>query len=262
VIDIHEFNDEDALEPGHGGTLCWTQDGDETASIRWEISDLGGDVGVRLQYAVTKSSGDEHQINYLVPVEHTECNFGGTRPWFSCPGLAGEECGERVGKLYKPPRRNRFLCRHCYDLAYESRNRQGEFVYESVSKPLKRKKEAREQLEKEGPTPENLREYYEAVKTFKKGVRAVAGRWPPTPVEVEPLPPFEEWLEDLERRVSAELRGRDYGEHGQCEVTARTTGERCRQPATGDHGKCHYHGGAPGSGAPEGNQNAAADRRR
>jgi hypothetical protein len=78
-------------------------------------------------------------------------------------------------------------------------------------------------------------------------------------MKIEPLPPFEEWLADVERRIYNELYGRDYGEHGQCEATAQTTGERCRQPATAEHGKCYYHGGAAGSGAPEGNQNAAAD---
>lgn len=38
--------------------------------------------------------------------------------------------------------------------------------------------------------------------------------------------------------------GRDYGEHGRCEAKSKTTGERCKQPATDDRGKCHYHGGA------------------
>jgi len=34
-----------------------------------------------------------------------------------------------------------------------------------------------------------------------------------------------------------------YGEHGQCEATAKSTGERCRRPAIGPHGKCDVHGG-------------------
>ena len=38
--------------------------------------------------------------------------------------------------------------------------------------------------------------------------------------------------------------GRDYGEHGRCEAKSKTTGERCKQPATDSRGKCHYHGGA------------------
>lgn len=36
----------------------------------------------------------------------------------------------------------------------------------------------------------------------------------------------------------------DYGEHGRCEALAKTTGERCRRHAVGDHGKCDKHGGA------------------
>lgn len=37
---------------------------------------------------------------------------------------------------------------------------------------------------------------------------------------------------------------RDYGTHGRCEATAKTTGQRCGQPAAGEHGKCRFHGGA------------------
>lgn len=37
---------------------------------------------------------------------------------------------------------------------------------------------------------------------------------------------------------------RPYGEYGQCEATAKTTGEQCGQPAEGPHGKCRFHGGA------------------
>jgi hypothetical protein len=38
--------------------------------------------------------------------------------------------------------------------------------------------------------------------------------------------------------------GRDYGEYGRCEAKSKTTGERCKQPAKNETGKCHYHGGA------------------
>lgn len=47
----------------------------------------------------------------------------------------------------------------------------------------------------------------------------------------------------------------EYGEFGRCEATAKTTDERCGQPATGEHGKCYFHGGG-GSGASEENGNA------
>ncbi len=54
-----------------------------------------------------------------VPLEWTPCNFGGERPWFVCPGVVnGVRCGRRVAILYGPGKY--FLCRHCYDLCYES----------------------------------------------------------------------------------------------------------------------------------------------
>jgi len=47
------------------------------------------------------------------------CRFGGTRPYFICPGVVnGIICGRRVTKLYGATRY--FLCRHCYRLAYAS----------------------------------------------------------------------------------------------------------------------------------------------
>jgi len=59
---------------------------------------------------------------------------------------------------------------------------------------------------------------------------------------------------------------RDYGQWGQCIVDpAKTSGERCTQPAKGPHGKCHSHGGSTptadenprqGRGDQEGNDNA------
>jgi hypothetical protein len=43
-------------------------------------------------------------------------------------------------------------------------------------------------------------------------------------------------------------------------ATAKTTGERCRQSATGEHDKCYYHGGAPGSGIGQTQRDHAAER--
>lgn len=57
---------------------------------------------------------------------------------------------------------------------------------------------------------------------------------------------------------ATEITGeREYGEWGQCISEASTTDARCTQPAKGAHGKCHTHGGADGSGPPEGNVNAS-----
>ena len=57
--------------------------------------------------------------------------------------------------------------------------------------------------------------------------------------------------------TAREITGdRQYGEWGQCVAKAKSTGDRCRGYAQGPHGKCSTHGGAKGSGAPEGNDNA------
>lgn len=44
-------------------------------------------------------------------------------------------------------------------------------------------------------------------------------------------------------------------EYGQCEATAKSTGEQCGNPAIGEHGKCRFHGGAS-TGPPKGSKNA------
>lgn len=49
------------------------------------------------------------------------CRFGGTRPYFICPGVVnGVVCGRRVAKLYGSGRY--FLCRHCYRLRHASQS--------------------------------------------------------------------------------------------------------------------------------------------
>ena len=59
-------------------------------------------------------SAEWEDVQQAVQIDWTLCNFG-ERPWFICPGAA---CGRRVAVLYGPGRY--FLCRHCYDLVYES----------------------------------------------------------------------------------------------------------------------------------------------
>jgi hypothetical protein len=45
---------------------------------------------------------------------------GRWRYYFNCPGIDGEECGRRVGKLYLPPDESWFACRKCHHLTYRS----------------------------------------------------------------------------------------------------------------------------------------------
>ena len=90
-----------------------------------------------------------------------------------------------------------------------------------------------------------LHDYYEAQKAVEEGMSAAFASLPGPDRKPSTVPPtFEEYVDELFNGIM----GQDYGYYGRCEATAKTTGERCRQPATGDHRKCHYHGGADGSG--------------
>ena len=62
--------------------------------------------------------GREHQHRpRVLPVRR----FGGSRPYFICPGVVnGISCGRRVVKLHGSGRY--FLCRHCYRLVYASQS--------------------------------------------------------------------------------------------------------------------------------------------
>ena len=258
VLDVNELHREGFLEreATHArGTSTWYRDDEEVASIGYyRTPTANGEPALKLHYTV-KPDSDSRQVEYTVPLDYTECHFGGERPWFRCPGRG---CGERVGKLYKPPHRDHFLCRECHDLAYESNERQGEAVYENIAKPYDRLDAALTAAREEPFSRERLRELYDAKRAVREGHRTIMSTlgtdgWDGP----DPLPPFDEWLDEMFHDAFGSPGGRPYGWFGRCEATAKTTGERCRQPAKGPHGKCHYHGGARGAGAPEGNDNAA-----
>jgi len=81
---------------------------------------------LRLAYTVDPIRGDSFEEEHPIPVEYTEPNFGGVRPWFRCPGVVeGETCRRRVRKLYLPNGGRYWLCRECYDLGYRSSRTSG-----------------------------------------------------------------------------------------------------------------------------------------
>jgi peptide subunit release factor 1 (eRF1) len=53
--------------------------------------------------------------NEEINLSVTHPHYGGVRYWINCP-----ECGNRVGKLYKPDESNEFKCRSCHNLIYLS----------------------------------------------------------------------------------------------------------------------------------------------
>jgi hypothetical protein len=68
---------------------------------------------ITLEYHVCRSEEDRYTIRERVGLDRTRCTFGGSRPWFVCPG-----CGTRRAVLFCVG--GMFRCRVCHDLAYRS----------------------------------------------------------------------------------------------------------------------------------------------
>jgi hypothetical protein len=77
---------------------------------------------LRLHYWLEDPAGGQPEyVACSVHMEAQPTRFGGGRWWFHCPLMAnGAPCTARVGKLYLPPGRRYFGCRHCHRLTYIS----------------------------------------------------------------------------------------------------------------------------------------------
>jgi len=117
-LDMNRLHRKGLLEPGCRGSVSWSKGENERSSIGFEAEDGW----LLLEYRYKRNLSEEWEyVRYPVRLTWTPCNYGGERPWFICPGVVnGYHCGRRVGKLYL--RGKYFLCRHCHDLTYKSRN--------------------------------------------------------------------------------------------------------------------------------------------
>lgn len=105
------------------GSINFYTGKDKTGSVRASVY-LDKEYGryLQLDYSSTNVDTDKKiQIQYKVLITKTKCYFGGRRYWFICPGVVGGKyCGRRVAKIYAGNKY--FLCRHCHNLTYKSRN--------------------------------------------------------------------------------------------------------------------------------------------
>jgi hypothetical protein len=116
-IDVNRVHREGCLRPGWRGGWQWTRDGEKVAwiNLRAETDRL------HLDYRVRIGGGEWEDIAEAIGIVRTTCRFGGTRPYFICPGVVnGVVCGRRAAKLHGLGRY--FLCRQCYRLAYASQS--------------------------------------------------------------------------------------------------------------------------------------------
>ena len=107
-IDVRRWQRESILESGCAGAWQWSDP--ETGERRASIGYRSDDSRVTLAYSIEGSP--RMQVVWLT---ETACNYGGSRPWFTCPVR-----GERVAVLYL--RAGRFACRHCQRVAYASQS--------------------------------------------------------------------------------------------------------------------------------------------
>jgi hypothetical protein len=116
-IDVIRLHKAGCLAPGWSGGWEWTRDGERVASI----TVCAGPDRLHLSYRVRVAGDDWEDVDEPVRIVRVPCRFGGTRPYFICPGVVnGTSCGRRVAKLYIDGRY--FLCRYCYRLAHASQS--------------------------------------------------------------------------------------------------------------------------------------------
>lgn len=109
-LDIKSLKKQGGLRPGLSLTSRWTWNSGESSSI----TILTRENALELIYRVKNPGEDWQDRHQHIALTYTECNYGGTRPWFICP-----QCFRRVGVLYS---RGLFLCRHCTNVAYTSKS--------------------------------------------------------------------------------------------------------------------------------------------
>jgi hypothetical protein len=186
-VDVRYLHRNGLLKAGGWFSLRWSRAGRETGSIRCAvIGDEKPERVILIYRHRSGPSGEWEDFGEPVELAWTACNFGGQRPWFICPGA---RCGWRVEILYGPGRY--FLCRHCYDLVYESQ-RENE-----MHRALRRAQEIRERLGDSAnmtrPFPEKPRRmHHETYWRLREEYDEA---------EMKQLAGMREWLDKLEKKV-------------------------------------------------------------
>lgn len=107
-LDVRTLQRDGFLAAGVAGVCRWQdeQTGQQTGAIGFRAEATA----IVLDYNL-----NDTPIQQRVPILHSECHYGGTRPWFACP-----RCGTRVAILYSSARG--FACRTCNQVAYSSQS--------------------------------------------------------------------------------------------------------------------------------------------
>jgi hypothetical protein len=186
-VDVRYLHREGLLKLGRWFSLRWSRAGRETDSIRGAVQGSDRPERVLLLYRHRSGAGAEWEdVQESVSLEWSACHFGGERPWFVCPGAG---CGRRAAILYGPGRY--FLCRHCYDLVYESQRENG------MSRALRRAQGIRKRLDGSA----NMTKPFPAKPKGMHWETYERLWWEHNEAEMEQLAGMREWLDKLESKV-------------------------------------------------------------
>jgi hypothetical protein len=187
-VDVRYLHRKGLLKPGSWFSLRWSRAGRETGSIRGVVSGDSRPEQVMLLYRHRRGpSGEWEDVSEPVSLTWTAWNFGGERPWFICPGAG---CGRRVAFLYGPGRY--FLCRHCYDLSYQSQRDNKMYRALHRAQDIRRRLGGSANMMK--PFPEKPRGMH--WRTYERLW------WEHHEAETEQLMGMREWLDKLESKLS------------------------------------------------------------
>jgi len=115
MLDVNQLREKGCLRPGWSSTCQWINGKVASINLLAEADRLS------LSYTVQVGDGKREHVAETIRIVHLRCRFGGSRPFFICPG-DGTDCGRRVAKLHLS--RRYFLCRRCNELSYASQYEQ------------------------------------------------------------------------------------------------------------------------------------------
>lgn len=108
-VDIRWMKKQGYLRPGAIGILSWTCGNEQSGTISYRMETDR----VILNYRHRPHGEEWEDVEQVISLDWTPCNYGGERTWFLCT-----HCNRRVAVLYGVGKY--FLCRHCYNLTYVS----------------------------------------------------------------------------------------------------------------------------------------------
>jgi hypothetical protein len=186
-LDVRKLHQEGLIESGCRFSWSWSRAGRQTASIGGVVLGSSRPERMVLMFRYRSAPSTEwEEVHQPVALTWTPCNFGGERPWFICPEAG---CGRRVAVLYGPGRY--FLCRHCYDLRYESQRE------DKMHRALHRAQDIRRRL---GGSANMMQPFPEKPKGMHWQTYERLW-WEHHEAEMEQLIGMREWIDKFEKKV-------------------------------------------------------------